>query len=85
MYFYLYAINYFYRKSSYFIFVFLNFRHIFYLRINKKAQIPLSIWAKSCVPMQEKYELVARVIAGNTKREVALNAGINPGMLYQLY
>ena len=52
---------------------------------NKKAQIPLSIWAKSCVPMQEKYELVARVIAGNTKAEVALNAGINPGMLYQLY
>ncbi len=34
---------------------------------------------------EEKYELVARVIAGNTKTEVALNAGINPGMLYQLY
>lgn len=83
MYFYLYAINYFYQKSSYFCF--LHFRQFFYLRINKKAQIPLSIWAKSCVPMQEKYELVARVIAGNTKREVALNAGINPEMLYQLY
>lgn len=33
--------------------------------------------------VEEKYELVARVIAGNTKTQVALNAGINPGMLYQ--
>jgi len=37
MYFYLYAINYFYQKFSYFIFVFLHFRQIFYLRINKKS------------------------------------------------
>ena len=31
----------------------------------------------------EKYELVARVIAGSSRNDVALKAGINPGMLYQ--
>ena len=31
----------------------------------------------------EKYELVAKVIAGSARRDVALKAGINPGMLYQ--
>ena len=67
------------------IFVFYIFVNFFIYVSIKKAQIPLSIWAKYCFPMQEKYELVARVIAGNTKREVALNAGINPEMLYQLY
>ena len=32
---------------------------------------------------EEKYELVAKVIAGSPRTEVALKAGINPGMLYQ--
>ena len=31
----------------------------------------------------EKYELVAKVIAGIPRTDVALKAGINPGMLYQ--
>ena len=32
---------------------------------------------------EEKYELVAQVIAGRSNQEVALEAGINPGLLYQ--
>lgn len=32
---------------------------------------------------EEKYELVAKVIAGNSRTDVALKAGISPGMLYQ--
>ena len=31
----------------------------------------------------EKYELVAKVIAGISRTDVALKAGINPGMLYR--
>ena len=32
---------------------------------------------------EEKYELVAKVFAGVSRTDVALKAGINPGMLYQ--
>lgn len=32
---------------------------------------------------KEKYELVAKVIAGNSTTATALNAGINPGILYR--
>ncbi len=32
---------------------------------------------------ESRYELVAQVIAGRSNQEVALRAGINPGMLYQ--
>lgn len=32
---------------------------------------------------EDKYELVAKVLAGNPQTDVALKAGINPGMLYQ--
>lgn len=31
----------------------------------------------------EKWELVSQVLAGNSNKSVALNAGINPGLLYQ--
>ena len=33
--------------------------------------------------VEEKLELVQRVLAGSPRKSVALNAGINPGMLYQ--
>jgi len=32
---------------------------------------------------EEKYELVSKVIAGSSRTDVALKAGISPGMLYQ--
>ena len=32
---------------------------------------------------EEKYELVAKVIAGSSRRYIALKAGISPGLLYQ--
>ena len=32
---------------------------------------------------EEKYELVAKVIAGSPRRYIALKAGISPGLLYQ--
>ena len=32
---------------------------------------------------EEKFELVSKVIAGIPKKKVAIEAGINPGMLYQ--
>ena len=32
---------------------------------------------------EERYELVAKVLAGQSNKSVALSAGINPGLLYQ--
>ena len=36
-----------------------------------------------CWTAESRYELVAQVIAGRSNQEVALEAGINPGLLYQ--
>ena len=33
--------------------------------------------------VEEKYELVSQVLAGNSNKSVAFNAGIDDGMLYQ--
>ena len=39
--------------------------------------------ANKCWTAESRYELVAQVIAGRSNQEVALEAGINPGLLYQ--
>ena len=39
--------------------------------------------SNKCWSAEEKYSLVAKVIAGESYKSVAFNAGINDGMLYQ--
>ena len=47
-----------------------------------KQEVKDKVFNKVWTP-EEKFELVSKVIAGIPKKKVAIEAGINPGMLYQ--